>query len=219
MPDILTLEEYKAFSGITNTKNDAKYTANLPAVSLAVSMFTGRDFSAPQVTEERSFEYDTSGYLDIDDAQSITAIKATIPWSTSDYTFSEDEWYAQPARRDDSPVYWYIALPGFPAGGSPEMGFKQNADVMYREGRWRGKPTLIKVTATWGWPFVPADVKMAAKWTMDDWIARRPETAGAAEAIESFSRNFAGGRMGEAVAWAIPMRARDLLAAYTKVQI
>jgi hypothetical protein len=218
MPDILTLEEYKALSGITTTKNDAKYTANLPAVSLAVSMFTGRDFSANNVTEEREYQYDSSGYLDIDDAQTITAVKATVPWGT-DYEFTTDEWYAQPARRDDSPVFWYLVLPGMPYGASPEMGFRQNVDLLAREGRWRSKPTTIKVTGTWGWPFIPSDVKMAAKWTLDDWIARRPETAGAAEAIESFSRNFAGGRLGEAVAWAIPMRARDLLAAYTKVQI
>ena len=219
MPDILTLEEYKALSGISNTKNDGKYAAALPAVTQAILMFTGRDFTSfPPVTEERQFEYDDSGYLDIDDATTITQVKAVIPWGT-DYIFTDDEWYGMPFRRDDSPVYWYLALPGFPGGASPEMGFARNADVLYREGRWRSKPTTIKITATWGWPAIPADVKMAAKWTLDDWIARRPETAGAAESIESFSRNYAGGRLGEAVAWAIPMRARDLLVAYTKVQV
>lgn len=218
MPDILTLEEYKTLSGITTTKNDAKYSANLPAVSQAITMFTGRDFSTSPVTEARQFQYDESGYLDIDDASDITQVKALVPWGT-DYTFTDDEWYPQPPRRDDATMYWYVVLTGWVFGASPEMGFMRNADVLAAEGRWRSKPIMIEITATWGWPTVPPDVKMAAKWTLDDWIARRPETAGAAEAIESFSRNYAGGRLGEAVAWAIPMRARDLLVAYTKVQI
>jgi hypothetical protein len=219
MADILTLAEYKALIGSTNERNDGKYAAMLPAVSRAVTLYTGRDFDAPLVTETRKFQYDDSGVLDIDDATEVTAVKALVPWGT-DYTFQTDEWYAQPPRRDDSPVYWYLVLSGGVLGASPEMGFKRNADVMAREGRWQSVPTMVEVTATWGWPFTPPDVKMAAKWTLDDWIARRPETAAPAESIESYSRGSVGaGNISEAVSWAIPMRARDLLAGYTKVMV
>lgn len=218
MPDILTLEQYKAYAGITNTRNDAKITASLPAITRAIQLYTERDFAAPNVTESRQFQYDSSGYLDIDDAQEISAVTAIIPWAAN-YTFTAEEWYPQPARRDDSPVYWYVVLPDFPGGASPEMGFTHNADVAYAEGRWRSKPTMVQVTATWGWPFIPPDVQMAAKWTLDDWLARRAETAAPAEAIESYSRNFGNAISGEAVSWAIPMRARDLLSPYTKVQV
>jgi hypothetical protein len=218
MAEILTLAEYKAFIGSTNDRNDAKYTAALPAVNRAISLYSGRDFDAPTVTEERTFQYDGE-FLDIDDAQEIQAVKAVVPYA-ADYVFTTDQWYAQPPRRDDSPVYYYLILPGFPGGGSPEMGFRQNLDVLAREGRWGALPQMVKVTATWGWPFIPADVKMAAKWTLDDWLARRPETAAPAESIESYSRGAVGaGNISEAVAWAIPMRARDLLAAYTKVMV
>lgn len=220
MADILTLEEYKALSNITRNTKDGQYAADLPAVTRAILLYTERDFTTtPPVTEARQFQYDDSGYLDIDDAVSITSVKALIPWGT-DYTFTADEWYAQPPRRDDNSVYWYLALPGWVGGASPEMGFTRNADVMYAEGRWRSKPTMVEVTASWGWPAVPEDVKMAAKWTLDDWIARRPETAAPAEAIESYSRGALGvANMSEAVSWAIPMRARDLLSPYTKVMI
>lgn len=220
MADILTLEEYKALIGSTNNRNDGKYAAMLPAVSRAVLLYTGRDFTTtPPIIETRSFEYDGSGYVDIDDAVSVTGIEASIPWA-SNYVFTADEWYPLPARRDDSPVYWYLAVPGFPGGASPEMGFTRNADVLAAEGRWRSRPTTLQVTASWGWPEVPSDVKIAAKWALDDWIARRPETAAPAESIESYSRGaLGGGNMSEAVAWAIPMRARDLLAGYTKVMV
>lgn len=219
MADILTLEEYKDLAGITRDTNDGKYAAALPGVTAAILGYTGRDFTTAPVTESRQFQFDDSGFLDIDDAVSITTVKAIIPWGT-DYTFTEDEWYAQPPRRDDSSVYWYLAIPGWVGGSSPEMGFTYNADVMYREGRWRSKPIMLEVTATWGWARIPDDVKMAAKWTLDDWIARRPETAAPAESIESYSRGALGAaNLSEAVAWGVPMRARDLLSPYTKVNV
>lgn len=222
MAAILTLEEYKEMAGIapTNVRNDDKYNALLPAVSKAIISYTARDFeTTPPVTEERTFQYDNSGMLDIDDAISITSVTITVPWG-ADYVLRPDEFLAQPPRRDDSQVYWYIAIPGFVFGTSPEMGFTRNADVYYEEGRWRAQPSTVKVVGQWGWAAVPEDVKMAAKWTMDDWVARRPETAAPSEAIESFSRSFGGtGRFGEALSLAIPYRSRDLLAGYTKVQV
>jgi len=218
MPDILTLEQYKSLAGITNTRNDEKISSSLPALTTAVQAFTGRDFARPVVTEARQYQYDNSGVLDIDDATTVTSVMAIIPWGTN-YTFPTEEWYAQPPRRDDALVYTYLVLPGFPGGASPEMGFTYNADVYAAEGRWRSKPVMVEVTATWGWADTPADVQMAAKWTLDDWLARRPETAAPAEAIESYSRNFGSAISGEAVSWALPMRARDLLTPYTRINV
>ncbi len=217
MADILTLNEYKALSGITNTKKDAMYTEMLPAVSQAITSYTGRDFNQSPVTEVRSYQYDGSEYLDIDDASAITGVSITVPYGT-DYVLTSDEWLAQPPLRDDNPVYNYIILSGWVFGASPEMGFRQNVDVLAREGRWRSRPSIVNVTGTWGWTVVPEDVKMAAKWTLDDWVARRPETAAPAEAIESYSRQW-GSFRGEALSLGIPYRARDLLAAYTKVVV
>jgi hypothetical protein len=222
MADILTLSEYKAYAGIapTNVRNDDKYNSLLPAVGMAILNHTGRDFTTSLVTEDRTFEYDNSGVLDIDDATTINTVTINNPWGAAPLVLGNDEWFAQPPRRDDSPVYWYLSLPGFVISPSPEMGFTWNADVAFNEGRWRSKPSTITVNAVWGWAVVPQDVKMAAKWTLDDWVARRPETAAPAEAIESYSRTWGGtGRMGEALSLAIPYRARDLLAGYTKVNV
>jgi hypothetical protein len=218
MAEILTLEQYKLLAGITNTRNDPKIEASLPALTTAIQAFTSRDFGRPVVTEAREFQYDNSGYLDIDDATAVSSVTAIIPWGTN-YLFPSEEWYAQPPRRDDALVYTYLVLPGFPGGASPAMGFKNNADVAWAEGRWHSKPVMVSVAATWGWASIPPDVQMAAKWTLDDWLARRPETAAPAEAIESYSRNFGSALSGEAVSWALPIRARDLLSPYTRINV
>src|SRR4051794_16344305 len=109
MADLITLESLRNLLGydVTDTRDDLRYTALIPLASQAVRSYTERDFGAPLVTEERTFEYDGSGYLDVDDADAITAVKIVVPHST-DFEVSEDAWVPLPRRRDDSPVYQYI---------------------------------------------------------------------------------------------------------------
>jgi hypothetical protein len=224
MAALITLPEYKAINGInpTDTTQDAKVTAVIPWASSAVISFTERDFGAPVVTEERTFAYDGSGYLDIDDAQTITAVTYSVP-SVQDYPLGTDEWLAGPPRRDDSLTYYWIELyTGWSLGyASPEMGFARNLDVLAREGRWVGHRPVVKVTATWGWAATPDEVKTAVAWTIADWQARPSGEGVTAEAIEGYSRSF-GGRSGSAAGspfLAIPNRARDLLAGYGKINV
>lgn len=136
-----------------------------------------------------------------------------------------EQWTAQPQRRDDSPVYTYLELYGVgPTGGmvSPEMGFNRNLDVYYREHRQPSAPTIIKVTALWGWPVVPAAVKQALVWTINEWVEKDDEGEGlTAEAIAGFSRSWQrGGDDATAPSGlAIPSRARDILAIYAKLEV
>ncbi len=105
-------------------------------------------------------------------------------------------------------------------GFSPEMGFKQNMDVYAREGRF-GTLTdaVVRVTGTFGWPAVPADVQQAVVWSMQEWVSRKGDEALTAEAIEGYSRSW--GRAGAAAgtALALPNRARDILYMYCRVQV
>lgn len=223
MADLITLAEYKAATGIalTNTLDDDQYTWWIKVASRVVSQYAQRDFGAPQVTEERSFEYDGSGMLDIDDASAITAVKMVVPNGTDLPLDATYQWYAQPPRRDDSPVYYYIVLPGFigSAGFSAAMGFRYNLDVYVGDYGTPSVPTILKVTGTWGWPIVPDDVKQAVIWSIDEWKSRDAGEGLTAEAIASYSRSW-GGRGGQATAsLAIPDRARDVLSAYEKIQI
>ncbi len=220
--DILTLEEYRAALGmdITYTLQDDRFTALIPFVSDAIRSFTERDFGAPTVTEDRLFEYDGSGYLDIDDASEIQSVAYTYPNSgVNDLPLTERDWTPRPQWRDDSQVYYYIAIHGgwaF-AGVSPEMGFERNLDVWVREHGFAGGGGQVRVTATWGWPTVPGAVKMAAIWTMQAWLSRPQGQGLTAEAIEGWSRSWGNNANNSQPRLAIPDEARDLLVQFSKV--
>lgn len=216
---ILTLAEYRGFAGYaaTNTQYDAQITATLPLIDAALLAFTGRDFGAAAITETRLFEYDGSGYLDIDDAAAINTVEFVVPESAP-LALTTREYAPMPSRRDDSPVYYYILMPGFYGGISGEMGFTRNVDVLMREGRYRSLPQMVSVNAQWGWPVVPAMVKLAAMWTLQDWMNRSSGEGLTSEAIESYSRSWARGASASE-AMAIPPRARDLLAFYWKPMV
>lgn len=221
MADLITLAEYRTFVGTdpTDTRDDNKISARIPAVTQAIRSFTERDFGSGNVTETRTYEYDGSGYLDIDDASAISQV--TIPYDTGDVILDADEWIPKPERRDDAPVYNYLLLPAYVGAGlgSPEMGFTRNFDVYYRERRFRPLTAKIEVTATWGWPVIPEDVKVAAYWTLRDWMERDSGEGLASEAIEGYARSWAraGGEVTNVLA--IPSRARDILVNYAKVAV
>jgi hypothetical protein len=218
MADLLTLNEYKTLVGIdpTDNRDDAKYSAAIPAASLAVRNYAERDFGAPLVTETRSYEYDGSGFLDIDDATEITKVEFIIP-RAANVELEEEQWYAAPARRDDSPVFYYLVLTT-PLGINPHMGFTRNLDVLWNEGRLPYLSRTAQVTGTWGWPTVPDDVKLAVVWTIQDWTTKPSGEGLTAESIEGYSRSW-GNRAGASAALAIPNRARDILANYQKTLI
>lgn len=219
--DLVTLSEVKAVLGKDpmDTRDDAKLTALIPYVSDAVRTFTERDFGAPTITEARTYEYDGSGFLDIDDASAITEVRMLVPNGT-DVVLTPETWTAAPARRDDAPMYSYIRMPILGSWGiSPAMGFTYNLDVYAAErgGLWTSN---VQVTGTWGWATVPGDIKLAAIWTLQEWSSKAASEGLTAEAIEGYSRSWGGRNAGgTAQALAIPNRARDILAAYSKVDV
>jgi hypothetical protein len=216
---LIDLTTYKALLGIdpTNTSDDAQITALLDAASRAVETFTGRKFNvASGGATVKSYIYDGSGFLDIDDCTGITQVEVVIP-NAQNYTLTSDEYTAMPGGGE---VFYYIIMHGGAGvyGVSPEMGFERNLDqypmVMFKQ------PT-VNVTATWGWSAVPTDVKLATALTIQQFVSG--EGGGnaeglSAEAIEGWSRSW-GGRSGTAPMLAIPNRARDLLAFYQRLYV
>lgn len=221
MADLLTLNEYKTRTGIptTETQYDAQITALLAAASLAIRNYADRSFETAAATEERQFEYDGSGFLDIDDATVITQVALSFTLGPDQVLDATYQWRAMPYGK---PVFYYIAIAdAYPWGISPELGFRSNLDMLAREGRLVAQLPVAKVTGTWGWPAIPEDVKMATVWTLEDWGAgpAGSTTPGVtAEAIEGFSRSFSG-RAGNQVnaLMGLTNRAKDLLAHYQKV--
>jgi hypothetical protein len=214
-PDLITLADYKSLLGIdpTNNQNDSQITALLPAASQAIRSFTGRSFEvSDNTTSDRDYQFDGSGYLDIDDAVDVTAVvtDAGVPGQT--YPLDVLEWSAQPFS---GPIYYYLLVLGGRWGYSPEMGFERNLDTL---GVQPGPP-IFTVTAEWGWPEIPEDVQLATAWTVNE-IVSGPKSSEnlTAEAIEGYSRSW-GSRQGTTTLLAIPNRARDLLVAYQRIDV
>lgn len=228
MADLLTLTEYKNYQGIslTDTGNDTQLTKMIAAASLAIRNYAGRDFTVGNTTEERTFEYDGGGYLDIDDCQAVTSVALSFtlgPDQTLDPTY---QWRPKPFNAPTHGLaYYYLEIAGaLPWGMDPELGFPQNLDTLAREGRLTAQMPVAKVTATWGWPAIPEDVKLALIWTLEGWGAgdAGPSTPGVvSESIEGFNRSFGGTGAAEAerTLLALPNRARDLLAQYQIINV
>lgn len=216
MANIITLSEYKGLMGVQtgDTRDDTQITALLSAASRAVRMYTGRSFEVNTgLSTDRTFQYDGSGYLDIDDCTSVSTITTDggVPGQT--FTLDAVDWTIMP--QDDSDVFYYLILNGGPFGMSPEMGFTRNLDTIGLTPR----DPMVTVTATWGWPAIPDDVKLATALT----IAELKSSSGpgkseglSSEAIEGWSRSW-GGRTSGMTALAVPNRARDLLVGYQRV--
>jgi hypothetical protein len=224
MADLLTLNEYKTYAGIplSDTTNDTQLTAMIGAASNSIRNYTDRSFDTTLITETRQFEYDGGGYLDIDDATTVSGVSFTYPLpGTTDVVLDASyQWRAMPYG---GPVYHYVVVPTGYYGVSPEMGFMFNLDVVARERRLQTPPPLVKVTATWGWPSIPEDVKMATLWTLDDWGAgvAGPSNPGVvSESIEGYAVSY-GSRQGarEALLMAVPNRAKELLSMYQKIYV
>lgn len=212
---LIDLSTYKSLLGIQAgvTQRDAQITALLDPASQAVQTYTGRNFAVSTgIATARAFQYDNSGFLDVDDCTAVTSVSVTIP-NVDPYVLDVNAWTAMP---DSGPVTYYLLIHGgvSPYGASPEMGFERNLD-QYPYGFF--KPSTLTVTATWGWPAVPEDVKLATALTIQNFVEDSDKAEGlSAEAIEGWSRAW-GSRSGAFTALAIPNRARDLLAAYQRI--
>jgi hypothetical protein len=217
MANLITIEQYKAMQGIqsADTRNDAQITALLAAASRAVRLYTGRNFEVNTgISTTRSFQYDGEGMLDIDDCTAVSSLSTDAGAPGQTYNLNADEWTSMP--QDDSDVFYYVLIHGGPYfGGSPEMGFERNLDQYPYSSR---KSPLVSVTATWGWPVIPEDVQLATAMTVNELVGTPGHTEGiTSEAIEGWSRSWAGRAAGGVASLAIPNRARDMLVGYQRI--
>lgn len=196
--------------GDVTTQQQDNYRQAIAAASVAVSRYADREFASPVVTETRTFEYDQSGFLDVDDCTAITAVSFSI--GGADYALDTYQWSGEPYG---GPVYTYITLPERAWTQSPAMGFRNNLDRLYGDRGWQGQ-VLVKVTATWGWPDVPDDVKRAVIWTAAE-MADKPD-AMRSEAIAGYSYSRETETL-QTSSGAIPQRAKELLDPYVRVKV
>lgn len=219
MADLITLTEYKELLGLDPQvdPSDAQVTALLPAATRSIKKFTDRNFEVAATPATRTFQYEEDGFLDIDDATSITAVTTDLGITGQTYPLDPTEFTAMPYREsaDDDP-YYYIVVYSRRLPSSPEMGFERNLD---RIGFLPTLPT-INVTATWGWPIIPSDVKLATAITVQELMASSKTTSPSggpmtSEAIAGYARSWSPPNPNQLLA--IPNRARDLLLPYQRV--
>lgn len=186
MPLLVTLTKYKAAIGETSAANDGKHTEAIEDASAAILGWSDRDWGEAQVTEDRTYRYDGSGFLEIDDADTINSV------TLDGALLAEESWYAGKDGPTAIPVYSYLELPPY-SEESGEMGFTRNLDVWLR--RTRQTPYVdVVVNAQWGWPVVPDDVQRATIWAAASFEAATPDSTGAGEitgeAVAEVSRTY-----------------------------
>lgn len=194
--------------GPTETQQDAKIDQAIPEADAAIAAYTGRTFAvvASAVASARIFRTGNSGVIEIDDFKHGSVTRVRYVGQEVDLQPSHD-YLAEPSSWEYPVAYWIELLyPGLVS--SPKMGFTRNEDTIWREPR-QVAGAEIEVTAVWGWPAVPADVKRAAIWTVSAFMER--PTPYVSESIAGFSRTNAN-----PMTHAIPRRAQAILDEHVK---
>lgn len=212
--DLITLE--RLLDALNKVQTDLepqevrKYQASIRGASTAVRAYTDRDFTlnASRTAKVRTFEYDESGYIDIDDAQTVSSVRIVFPYGGLPMSLTVDQWTALPY---EGPVYdnLIVYAPVF-QGMSREMGFTWNYDTY--DGPSGGPPPAVEVTAVWGWAEIPEDIQQATVWTAAAFAEDARQVT--SESIDSFSRS-----MNTLAPSALPLRARELLDQYRRIVV
>lgn len=218
LPDLLTLNEYKSMLGVPSGvfADEGQVTALLGAASRAVRAYTDRRFEiATGPATDRVYAYDGSGFLEIDDCTSITSLSTDAGVPLQSYPLDVGEWTPKPERvtADDDPYYYILIHGGRWLPASPEMGFERNLDTL----GFMAKEPTITVTATWGWPTIPDDVKLAVAWSIKAAVSKPDSDDLQSEAIAGYARSWARQNVTDTPqSLALPRRARDLLDNYAR---
>jgi len=205
--EIITLDQLKESLGIprSNTQKDLKLAQAIRSATSAIRTYLDRDFGTDLVTEERTFTYDGSGVLELDDCVLGSITQVTV----ADRVLSYREYQAQPMRR--SPVhYWMVLAPSY--GISPAMGFTWNLDTYYLYANPITYTLTVKITATWGWKDIPDDIQQAAIYTAAA-MAESPKPY-VSQQFESYSV-----QMPLPFDDAVPARAKALLDPYQRIRL
>lgn len=205
MADLITLAEAKLFLGVTGTAEDARITELIEGVTAVIQNYTGRNFADNPASSTKTFIYDGSGFLEIDDCTAVSAV------TMDGATLTTDEFIAQPFN---GPVYTWLDLSPF-YSQSWEMGFTRNLDTPFGRRRLINRSVQVQVTADWGWPDVPKDIKQAALWTLNDWHDNPDDLI--SESIAAYSKMRAAKPIGGS--GVIPERALKILDLYIRISM
>lgn len=174
MAYLVPLNKYLRAIGAEPGDNDTMHLEAIEDASAAILAYTDRDFGTEAVTEDRTYRYDNSGILNIDDATEVNSV------AIDGRDLTSTTWTAWTEGPAGAPYTW-LQMPTR-LHGSPEMGFTYNLDRLWD--RSFAVATVATVNADWGYTPVPADVQRAVIWTASAY-EQQSETFGGAIASES----------------------------------
>lgn len=141
--DYTTVPVLAAELGITDLGDDPKMTAAITAASRQIDAHCGRFFHRDAAPTVRLYRPDDPCVLDVDD---ISTVDGLIVKTGSDGTF-------------DTTITGYELGPLNAALSVPVWPY---TTIELYDGRWpQTRRASVQVTARFGWPDVPADVKQA----------------------------------------------------------
>lgn len=213
MAALVSLAKYKLAIGETGSANDQKHQDALDDASAAIMAYSDRDLGVATVTEDRTYPYDGSGFLEIDDASVVNSVRL----STEALAFNTATWEAQRDGPTGVPYSWLILSPMNRISG--EMGFTYNLDNAILRGIFTPELRVV-VNATWGWVTVPADIQRATIWTASAYEAISESEGGSlsSQSVAEVSRSyvFAAGGPNPDMQSDIPARAKTILDQYRR---
>jgi hypothetical protein len=203
---ILTRSEYKLAENIdlADTSQDARIDQSIVQVTQAIRRLTDRDFGSEVVTTSRVFPYHGGGIVSIDDCSTITSVTMdgrSLAYGTD---YRPEPW--------NEPVFFYLDLfvePDLRYGSPLGPDFMLNLNTSARRS---GRPSEVTVEASFGWPVIPEDVKLAAIEMVRSSI-KQPDEELQSESLAEYSwtnqsQYFTG------QTW--PRKAVDILATYRR---
>lgn len=146
MTDYITSANFKTRHGITVNTHDARIAAHATAASLEVDSFCGRHFGPGTPATERYFSAHSDMSVTVDDCYTITSV---------DLDMDDDGVY-----ETNLPSTAYVTLPLNGVGSNLQTGWPVSALAIVDRSSYfpRCVRPGVKVSATFGWVAVPADV-------------------------------------------------------------
>ena len=166
----VTLPEYKAWVGLSDTVDDVVIGRALLAASRGIDNFCHTQFGQTTVGTNRLFDTCDSRWLRIGEAAAVTAVATDTDadgtfetvWAATDYQLLP----LNPAAAPEPEPFTEIHAIG-------TLTFPRVASATSRFG-------LVQVTGTWGWPAVPDAVVQSTLLVTNRLVKRRGSPEGVA---------------------------------------
>lgn len=210
---LVTSAQVKEALGLApaNTTKDALIGQVLPMVDAAIRRHTNDRWEVNVPADpatSRDFIFEESGvhtvnafvHGTITTVSLVPPVGAVVDLTAPAYSYGPTQWEYDAA-------WWIETAPA--QRGSGEMGFLRNWDVYLTEHPQLDQAWKVRVTAKWGYPSIPDDVKQAAIWTAVAFMENPKPYA--SESIAQYTRSRA-----DRDADPIPTRAARLLEPHVK---